>query len=35
MIRKFQNYTEDEMSESGMTFGKNIYIANDVIINKK
>lgn len=33
MIRKFQNYTEDEMSESGMTFGKNVYIANDVIIH--
>jgi galactoside O-acetyltransferase len=33
MIRKFQNYTEDEMNESGMTFGKNVYIANDVIIH--
>lgn len=33
MIRKFQNYTTDEMRESGLTFGEKVYIANDVIIH--
>lgn len=33
MIRKFQNYTEDEMLISGLTFGEKVYIANDVIMH--
>lgn len=33
MIRKFGHYTEQELSEAGITFGKNVFISNDVIIH--
>lgn len=33
MIRKFQNYSIDEMREAGITFGEKVYISNDVIIH--
>ena len=33
MIRKFQNYTEDELREAGITFGANVFISNDVILH--
>lgn len=33
MIRKFQNYTEDELREAGITFGANVSISNDVILH--
>lgn len=33
MIRKFQNYSEEELKDSGITFGKNVVISNDVIIH--
>lgn len=33
MIRKFKNYTKEELLESGMTLGKDVYIADDVIIH--
>jgi galactoside O-acetyltransferase len=33
MIKKFQNYTEDELRDAGVTFGSNVHIANDVILH--
>ena len=32
-IKKFQNYTENEMGSAGIQFGKDVRIANDVIIH--
>jgi galactoside O-acetyltransferase len=33
MIRKFQNYTEDELRDAGIIFGRDVYISNDVILH--
>jgi galactoside O-acetyltransferase len=32
MIKKFQNYTEDELRDAGVTFGSNVSVANDVLM---
>lgn len=33
MIRGFKNYTKEELLESCLSFGNNVYIANDVILH--
>lgn len=33
MIRKFNNYTVEELQQSGIKFGKNVFVANDVIFH--
>ena len=33
MIKKFEKYTFDELKDSGLTFGKNVNISNDVIFH--
>ena len=33
MIKKFQNYTDDELHEAGVIFGTNVSISNDVILH--
>lgn len=33
MIKKFKNYSIEELKESNITFGENVYIADDVIFH--
>lgn len=33
MIRKFENYSNIELQNSGLTFGNNVHISNDVILH--
>lgn len=33
MIKRFENYSELELKEAGIKFGKNVFISNDVIFH--